>query len=48
VPTASSVDDTTGTTQPNGIVTTLSATGSMCVFVSADTHLIVDGVGCER
>ena len=44
-PDASSANWTTGLTRPNELIVKLSPTGSICVFVSAPTHLILDVVG---
>ena len=45
VPTASSVNYGPGGVDPNEIIVKLSATGSLCVFVLTDVHLLVDVVG---
>ncbi len=44
-PTASSVNWTTGLVRPNELVVKLSDTGTVCIYVSAPTHLILDVVG---
>ncbi|MEQ1701178.1 MAG: hypothetical protein ABMA25_13780, partial [Ilumatobacteraceae bacterium] len=44
-PDASSANWTTNLTRPNELIVKLSPTGSICVFVSAPTHLILDVVG---
>ena len=44
-PTASSVNWTTGLTRPNELIVKLSDTGTICIYVSAPTQLILDVVG---
>jgi len=45
VPNASSLNYATATTDPNEVISKLSASGSVCVFVLTDVHVIVDAVG---
>ena len=42
LPTASNVNFVAGQTIPNAVVARLSATGSVCLYTSATTHLVAD------
>ncbi|MGD9998643.1 MAG: PKD domain-containing protein, partial [Ilumatobacteraceae bacterium] len=42
LPTASNVNFVAGQTVPNAVVSKLSAAGTVCLFTSATTHLVVD------
>ena len=44
-PTASNLNYTAGKTIPNAVITKLSATGTVCLYTQAGTHLIVDVTG---
>ncbi len=44
-PTTSNVNYVQGSTLPNAVVTALSATGTVCVFSSGNTHVIIDTFG---
>ncbi len=45
LPTASNLNYTVGQTVPNAVVARLSAAGTVCLFTSSATHLIVDASG---
>lgn len=45
LPTASSLNYTAGLVRPNELISKLSPTGSVCIYVSKPTHLILDVVG---
>jgi hypothetical protein len=45
LPTASNLNYVVGQTVPNAVISKLSATGTVCLFASAATHLIVDVTG---
>ena len=45
LPTASNLNYTAGQTIPNAVITKLSATGTVCLYTSSATHLIVDAAG---
>jgi len=45
VPNASNLNFRTGETVPNSVITRIGSDGTICVFASAGTHLIVDVAG---
>ena len=45
VPNASNLNFRTGETVPNSVITRIGSDGTICVFASGGTHLIVDVAG---
>jgi flagellum-specific peptidoglycan hydrolase FlgJ len=45
IPTASNLNYVAGQTVPNAVISKLSAAGTVCLFASAATHLVVDVTG---
>ena len=44
-PNASNLNYTTGTTIPNAVITKLTTTGTICIYTSAPTHIVIDTNG---